>query len=506
MKSPTFQIDGVSTDRGSPFGSRNGSDQRQLKLKQLRAAGGDPFPHVTSPGRVPISALLEVEDPGGGEVRRGPRAYSIAGRVLTRRKHGRITFIDLQDQSGSIELCVKSDKLGADAYELMHQINVGDIIGAEGSLDVSRQGETTMIVERCVLMAKSLRQPPTEAPRKGGAEVAHIHREVDLMVDEGAREMFHLRSRTVMALREAMNDSGFVEVETPILQALPGGAHARPFVTHANSLDRTLFLRVAPELYLQRCVIGGLERVYDLGKCFRNEGVSHRHSPEFTMLEWSMCYTDYRELASFIETMIADVARTVLGTTKVEVGDRVIDLSPPWKRCSLRDALIEATGVDLLEASVAELAELLDEPSDPTAHWDAVVDALYAKLVEPRLIDPTIVFDFPVESLPLVKRHPDHPLLGEAFDVVIGGIEIASGDTALNDPEEQEERFLEQAKRATSEGEGIHPQDEQFARAMEYGLPPSAGAGLGVERLLLLLNGSDSVRDVIPFPAMTGRR
>jgi lysyl-tRNA synthetase class 2 len=454
---------------------------------------------VALPNRAPIADLPD----GAGAER---ESHCIAGRVVSRRKHGKITFIDLRDQSGSIELCVRADKLGPAAYELTHQINVGDIIGAEGTLDVSRHGEKIMVAERCELMTKSLRQPPSELPRKGGAEVAHIHREVDLMVDQGAREMFHLRARTVMALREAMNAAGFLEIETPVLQQLPGGAEARPFVTHANSLDRELFLRVAPELYLQRCVVGGLERVYEMGKCFRNEGVSHRHSPEFTMLEWSMCYSDYREVASFIETLVAGVAESVLGTTEVEMGPHSIDLAAPWRRCTLQEAVIEATGVDPLEADKNELAELLGGPSDPSASWDALVTEVYSEHVEPRLIAPTVVFDFPVASLPLVKRHRRNQLLGEAFDVVIGGIEIASGDTALNDPDEQVSRFVEQRKRARHGGEEVHPQDRQFAKAMEYGLPPSGGAGLGVERLLLLLNGEDSVRDVIPFPVMTGRR
>lgn len=490
-----------------PLTSQDARDQRHAKLEQLLAAGGEPFPHVSFPGRVPISDLGAASN-GAAESPDGhvSPTFRIAGRIVSRRKHGKVSFIDLRDQSGSIELYVKLDELGEHAYEQIQHLSVGDIIGAEGSLTTTRRGERAIVARSCTLMAKSLRQPPKEPPRKDGSGAGHVHREIDLMASADAREMFRLRARTTAALREMMDGHGFVEVETPILQTLAGGAAARPFITYGNSLERELSLRISPELYLQRCLVGGIERVYDLGRCFRNEGISHRHSPEFTMLEWSAGYCDYREVAAYTEELIAHVAERALGKTTVSWGDQTIDLSPPWRHCTLREALLEATEVDVAQASAADLAELFDEPVDASVGWACLVDALYTRLVEPNLIEPTIVFDFPIDSLPLVKRHPSQPGLGEAFDVVIGGQEIASGSTALNDPEEQERRFIEQAERGRDGAEGVHPLDQQYVDALRYGLMPSAGVGLGVERLLLVVAERDSVRDVIPFPALSGRR
>ncbi len=487
------------------LGSLNATEQRQVKLEQLLAAGEEAYPHVSFPGRVAIAELLGSE--GGAPADDvDPPIHRVAGRITARRKHGKVSFIDLRDQSGEIELYAKLDELGERGYQHIQHFRVGDIIGAEGSLTTTTRGERAIIAHSCKLMAKSLRQPPTEPPRKGGAGAGHVHRELDLMASEDAREMFRMRARTTAALREMMNSHGFIEVETPILQTLAGGAAARPFVTYGHSLQRELSLRISAELYLQRCVVGGLERVYDFGKCFRNEGISHRHSPEFTMLEWSMCYSDYREAAAYAEELIAHAAQKALGRTTVQWGGKTIDLSPPWKHCTLREALLEATGVDFLEASEAQLVELLDEPVEVDVGRAYLVNALYTKLVEPRLIEPTVVFDFPIDSLPLVKRHPTLPGLGEAFDIVIGGQEVASGDTALNDPDEQEERFIEQARRGEEVAESVHPLDQQYVNALRYGLMPSAGVGLGLERLLLVLAERDSIRDVIPFPALSGRR
>lgn len=496
-------------DRELSPASRNGLWERFAKLEELRASGREPFPHISFSERVGIAALISSKfDPESAEDEASEtdaHTYRIAGRIESRRKHGKVSFIDLQDESGSIELRLESEALGDSAYRDAQAFDVGDIVGVEGTLTMTQRGEPLMQVSQCTLMAKSLRQPPTDRPHKGGVSVAHANRELDLLASEETREMFRLRAKTAASLRNAMDSQGFIEVETPVLQNLAGGAAARPFVTRANSLNRDLSLRISAELYIRRCVIGGLERVYDLGKCFRNEGISHRHSPEFTMLEWSMCYTDYRDVAAFTEQLIASVAREVLGTTKVSRKGREIDLAPPWKQCSLREALMDAVGVDCMAATRTELAEVLDEPVKPSNGWGEVVSALYAKHVEPSLIEPTIVFDFPIGSYPLVKRHPEHPALAETFDVVIDGLEIASGDTELNDPEEQENRFLEQTERELGEGQA-HPHDAQYVRALEYGVPPSAGAGIGIERLLLILSGSESIRDVIPFPALSGRR
>jgi lysyl-tRNA synthetase class 2 len=487
--------------------SRNGLWERLTKLEELRASGRDPFPHFSFSGRKDIASCVAEGVPAEWDVADGDAvaAQRIAGRITRRRKHGKIFFADLRDESGAIELVFRSDLMGELAYGRAQELEVGDIVSVEGVLILSRRGETMIRVGEFELLAKSLRQPPTDRPHKGGVSIAHANRELDLLTSEQTRDMFRMRAKTTSALRGAMDGHGFIEVETPILQNLAGGAHAKPFITQANSLARHLSLRISAELYIRRCVIGGLERVYDLGKCFRNEGISHRHSPEFTMIEWSMCYTDYRDVATFTEQLISEVALAVLATPEVERRGRTIDLAPPWRRLSVQEAILETVGVDCMKAERAELVEILDEPGEAPESWGGAVNALYAKYVESTLIDPTIVFDFPIESYPLVKRHREHPALAEAFDVVIDGLEVASGDTELNDPEEQESRFLEQAERDLGDGKA-HPHDAQYVRALEYGVPPSAGAGIGLERLLLVFSGSEAIRDVIPFPALSGRR
>ena len=328
------------------------------------------------------------------------------------------------------------------------------------------------------------------------------------MANERSREVFALRAKVLAAIRDHMNERGYVELETPILQRLTGGAAARPFKTHHHALDRHLFLRIATELYLKRVIVGGFEDVYELGKFFRNEGMSPQHNPEFTMLEWFVSGADYNGVMEFAERLVAGVVESVLGTTKVERDGETIDFATPWKRVTLRDAIKEETGVDIVESSRDELAELAGDDAAPDDDWAGLVDTLQGKLVEPKLTQPTFIVDLPLDIWPLVKAHPEHPeLIGEAFDGIIAGMEIVGGGTDINDPIEQRRRFVEQRERQEKGAEDDpHPHDEEFVRALEYGMLPASGCGLGVDRLMMILTGSKTLRDVILFPSMREAR
>jgi lysyl-tRNA synthetase class 2 len=400
-------------------------------------------------------------------------------------------------------------------------------VGIDGHVYVTPRGQLSLAVDGVRMLAKALRPPAAKHHGLEDIETRYRRRELDLIANESTRELFLIRARTIAALREAMNEHGFVEIETPVLQTLAGGANARPFLTHHNALDRDLSLTISGEFHLKRCVVGGLERVYMLDKCFRNEGISHKHSPEFTLLEWEMAYADYHDVHDYMEALIVGVAQRVLGSTAIEQHDGVIlDLSPPWPRIKVREAIRERLGVDIDTAHRAELVAPLEgrdtgaprpreadgngggRPAVPDhATWGQIVEALYSKLVEPEIVQPTIFYDFPVEFHPVVKRHRERPELIEHFELVMRGIEVGSGSTELNDPDEQRTRFIEQRnRRPLDEGEEPYPADEEFVRAMEHGLPPLGGAGIGVDRLIAILTGRETLREVIPFPALRDPR
>ncbi len=489
-----------------PNGSTPGHafPDRRGKMDRLRAEGIDPFPHAAFPSRVDIAVLRSAEDLAGlGPGEQAPRRYDVAGRVVSHRKHGKVTFLDLRDRTGSIELCATFDLLGEEDYPRVHGLDAGDIVGVSGRLGVTRSGGVALMIDRCTLFAKALRPPPVIPRRPDGQAASYQQRELDLLANERRRELFRIRSKTVAALREWMDRHDFIEVETPLLQNLAGGALARPFVTAANALDRPLSLRISGQLYIKRCVVGDLERIYDLGKCFRNEGISHRHSPEFTMLEWSMSYSGYRDVMSFAEQMVAHAASRAIGTTQVQWQGETIDLAPPWRRCSLQQAILDVTGVDCMTAQPDQLRALAGADGFGLDDWGELVNAVYTRLVEPTLVQPTIVYDFPIVGLPFAKRHPADSRLAESFDLVAGGIELASGDTELNDPDEQRTRLLEQDERALDLAQ---PHDAEFLEALEYGAAPTAGCGIGIERLLMILTAEKSIREVIPFPMLSGRR
>ena len=454
-------------------------DDRRAKLERLREQGIDPFPHEFD-GVVPTSDVVDDLDPG----EETDRAYRVAGRIIARRDQGGAAFIDLLDRAGKIQLHAKRDVLGEESFERLVSLDIGDVVGVDGTAFKTRRGQLSLLVTAWTLLAKSLRSVPKEYYGIEDVETRHRHREVDLLVNEESRELFILRSKVVRAIRRWLDERGFLEVETPILQPLYGGALARPFVTRHNELDRDLYLRIADELYLKRLIVGGLERVYEIGKDFRNEGVSYKHNPEFTMLEWYEAYADYEDIARRLEELIAYVAG--------EVGyDGPIDFTPPWTRLRLRDAIKDKTGLDI---------QTDDLPGDGT--WAKRVDGLLSKQVEPGLQDPTFVLDYPKELSPFAKDHRSEPGLVERFECFAAGMEFANAFTELNDPDEQRARFEQQRADQAAGDEETQPFDEDYIFALEHGMPPTGGIGIGIDRLVMILSGYRSIRDVVLFPAM----
>jgi lysyl-tRNA synthetase, class II len=472
-------------------------EDRRAKLERLREQGVDPFPHEFR-GVVPIAGVHSAH----ADLKPGDEtddSYRVAGRLWARRGHGGAAFLDLVDRSGRIQVHARRDVLGEESFDLLTSLDLGDLIGVEGVAFSTKRGELSLRATEWKLLAKSLLAPPEKYHGLEDVETRYRHRELDLMANEETRELFILRSKVVSAVRRWLDDRGFLEVETPILQPLYGGALSRPFTTHHNALDRDLYLRIADELYLKRLIVGGLDRVYEIGKDFRNEGVSHKHNPEFTMLEWYEAYADYRDMAEELEQLVSFVAD--------EVGyDGPLDFTAPWTRLTLREAIRDRTGVDILEhrdrdGLVAAARERGIEV-DPEETWPRLVDELLSKYVEPQLEQPTFVFDYPKELSPFAKDHRTEPGLVERFECFAAGIEFANAFTELNDPDEQRARF-EQQRREEAEGdEEAQPYDEDFVRALEQGMPPTGGIGVGIDRLVMILSGRNSIREVMLFPAM----
>ncbi|HEY8002246.1 MAG: lysine--tRNA ligase [Vicinamibacteria bacterium] len=475
--------------------------ERRAKLERLREAGIEPFPHDYD-GRVAIAGVRKAhESLEDGEETED--SYRVAGRIAARRGQGKAAFIDLVDAGGRIQIHARRDILGEDEFDRLLSLDLGDMLGVDGTAFKTRRGELSLRATGWTLLAKSLRPPPDKFHGVKDTELRFRHRELDLIANPETRELFRRRGQAIAATREWLDSQGFVEVETPVLQPLYGGALARPFVTHHNALDRDLYLRIATELYLKRCVVGGIERVYELGKDFRNEGVSFKHNPEFTMLEWYEAYADYEDAAARLENLVAHVAEQVLGTTKVEREGVEIELAPPWRRVTLRDAIRERTGIDVLEHPTREaLAAAMDSEASDDEGWGKLVDGLLSKEVEPTLIQPTLVMDYPVEMSPFAKRHRSEDGLVERWEAYVGGFEIANAFTELNDPDEQRRRFEQQAEELRRGDDEAQPFDEDYIEALEYGMPPTGGVGLGIDRLVMLLTGAGSLREVVLFPAM----
>ena len=470
---------------------------RRRKLQSLRTAGIEPFPHEFD-GVEPVADVRAAHadlEPGAET----DAAHRVAGRLVARRGQGKMAFLDLEDRSGRIQLQARVDVLGAAEMERLVGLDLGDLIGVDGKAFVSRRGELTLRVVAFVLLAKSLRPPPDKHHGLTDVETRFRHRELDLLANAQTREVFIVRAQVISTIRRFLDDEGFIEVETPVLQPLYGGAMARPFTTHHNALDRELYLRIATELYLKRLIVGGLERVYEIGKNFRNEGVDTTHNPEFTVLEWYEAYADYLDVAERLQRLVRTVARAV-------GYDGPFEFEPRWRQETFVGAILDRTGIDImaLHEPAALAAAMRDRglPVPQDGSWPQLVDELVSEYVEPTLVQPTILVDFPVEISPLAKRHRSEPGLVERFEAFVGGMEIANAFTELNDPDEQRQRFESQRRFADAGDAEAQPYDEAFVEALEQGMPPTGGIGIGIDRLVMVMTGLRSIREVVLFPAM----
>ncbi|HUV55854.1 MAG TPA: lysine--tRNA ligase [Dehalococcoidales bacterium] len=481
------------------------AQQRRQKLDRLRARGINPYPyryHRSHTTQQAVDLLKQQEDSGQAE----PPVVNLAGRIMASRVMGKASFMDLQDSSGRIQLYFRSDTLGDASYKLLREIDIGDIIGVSGKLMRTKAGEPTVEVATFAMLAKSLHPLPEKWHGLSDIDTRYRQRYLDLIANADVKEIFKVRSQIIAAIREFLNRRDFIEVETPVLQPSAGGALAQPFITHHHALDQDFYLRIALELHLKRLIIGGLDRVYELGRTFRNEGISTKHNPEFTMLESYEAYADYNDVMNMLETMVSRVCQQVLGTEEVKFGDNTISFKPPWTRLELRQAIIQYGGIDFeqfpdVDSLRAEMAQREIEV-DPQKDRGRLIDDLISTCVEPKLIQPTFLVDYPVDMSPLAKTKPDNDRLVERFEAFAGGMEVANAFTELNDPLEQRKRFVHQQKEHHAEGEAAETIDEDFLTALEYGMPPTGGLGVGIDRLVMLLTGQTSIRGVILFPQL----
>jgi lysyl-tRNA synthetase class 2 len=472
--------------------------ERRAKAERLRQSDPEAFPYSFRDAE-PINAILDAyEHLSAGE--ETEEAHRVAGRLTARRGGGGAAFLDLVDRTGKIQLHARADVLGKEPFERLTSLDLGDLIGVDGAVLRSKRGELSLRVDGFQVLAKAIRPPPDRHHGLTDVQTRYRRRELDLIANEDARRLFLDRARIISAVRAYLDGQGFIEVETPALQPIYGGALARPFVTHHNELDRDLYLRIATELYLKRLLVGGLEKVYELGKDFRNEGVSSKHNPEFTMVEFYEAYADYNDEATRLEELVAAAVRSISYSGE-------IDFSTPWRRVSFIDAIAEATGIDLSQLPEApELREAISKrglqiPVED-AGWAHMADALLSKFVEPGLKDPTFVIDYPVALSPFAREHRSQPGLVERWEAFAGGMEIANAFSELNDADVQRERFEAQQRLAALGDEETQPHDELFLQALEQGMPPAGGVGVGIDRLVMLLTGRDSIREVVLFPAM----
>ena len=479
--------------------------ERIRTIQEIRDLGVDPF--SAEPFDAADTARGVVEEFGGRtreELEGEETTLRLAGRLVALRSFGKAAFAHLQDSTGRIQVFFQKNVLGDD-FKLVKKLNVGDIVGVRGTPFRTRTDELTIDVSSFRLLTKSVRPLPEKWHGLTDVETRYRQRYADLIMNPEVRETFVTRSRIIRAVRRHLDENGFLEVETPMMQSIPGGAAARPFRTHHNALDIDLFLRIAPELYLKRLLVGGFERVYELNRNFRNEGVSTRHNPEFTMVEFYMAYADYRGMMDFLETMLVSIVREITGGTVLRFEGREIDFRPPWPRLSMVDALLEK-GVP--ETAIRDLEALKAWAGDNGIEIGGApslgkgLDEVFEALVEPGLVRPTFVIDHPVELSPLAKRKKDAPHLVERFELFVANREIANAFSELNDPFDQKERFLAQLSDREKGDDEAHRMDADYIRALEYGMPPAAGCGIGIDRLVMLLTDSPSIRDVILFPQM----
>jgi lysyl-tRNA synthetase class 2 len=481
------------------------AQQRRQKLEKLRKRGIDPYPSSYDRSHTTRQALelMERQEKKGAEK---TKAVTLAGRLTAMRKMGKTSFADLRDGEGKIQLCFYKDHFDNKTLELFQDLDIGDIIGASGRLFRTRTGETTLEVESFTMLAKSLQPLPEKWHGLADVDKRYRQRYLDLIANAPAREAFQVRSRAIAAIRGFLNKRGFIEVETPVLQPAAGGALASPFTTHHNALDQDFYLRIALELHLKRLLVGGFDKVYEIGRIFRNEGVSTQHHPEFTMLESYQAYADYNDVMAMLEEMVSSASQEVLGTTKIRFGEDSIDFKPPWKRITLRQAVKKYSGIDFVTHPTAdglrEKMRSLKMEVDPKKNWAKLVDELIKAFVRPKLIQPTIIYDYPESMSPLAKNKPGEERVVERFQAIAGGLEIANAYSELNDPLEQKERFEEQLKERQADDEERWSIDEDYLLALEYGMPPAGGLGVGIDRLIMLFTNQPAIREVILFPQL----
>ncbi len=477
---------------------------RREKVKQIRDLGLNPY--VTSYQRKHVARDIhrDMEGKGPEQIESTQYTYVLAGRVVAIRSFGKAAFIHIEDSSGRIQIFIKKDELGDEAFEEFKQWDIGDIIGVTGTPFVTKTGELTILASEIILLTKSVRPLPEKWHGLKDVEIRYRQRYVDLIANPEVREVFRTRSNLISNIREYLDGNGFMEVETPMMQPIPGGAVARPFITHHNVLDMELYLRIAPELYLKRLVIGGFERVYELNRNFRNEGISTMHNPEFTMLEFYMAYADYHDMMVFTEELFRHVVERTVGSPQVTYQSTDIDFARPFQRKKFEECLLDIDGLgnehlkDRVQA--LEFATRRDVPVDSRDPLGKIHQKIFEKFVEADLTGPIFVYDYPIDVSPLSRRSDDDPDVAERFELFIAGIEVANGFSELNDPRDQEDRFCQQVDERKAGDEEAHMMDWDYIRALEYGLPPTAGEGIGIDRLTMLLTDSASIRDVILFP------
>ena len=478
-------------------------EQRLQKLANIRAMGIDPYPHRykrTHTAQQSVELLAQAEQSGKTET----EEVNVAGRVMANRIMGKISFLDIQDGSGKIQLFLNKNELNEQSDALLKEIDIGDIVGAKGVVFSTRSKEPTVRVKILTMLSKSLQPLPEKWHGLSDVEIRYRLRYLDLISNEAVRKTFRTRSQVISTIRKYMDGHGFLEVETPVLQPEADNATAKPFITHHNELDRDLYMRIEMELHLKRLIIGGFEKVYEIGRIFRNEGLSFKHNPEFTMMESYEAYADYNDVMNGVEEMVSSVAQEVLGTTNMKFGDTIIEFRPPWPRLSFRDAITQYSGIDFVQYPSADMlrAKMREKgiEVDPKANWAHLVDDLLSKFVEPKLIQPTFLIDYPLSLSPLAKKKPGQERVVERFEVFAGGMEFANAFTELNDPLDQRERFEQQVKeRQQGDKETV---DEDFLLAMEHGMPPTGGLGMGIDRLVMFFTNNQSIREVILFPQL----
>jgi lysyl-tRNA synthetase class 2 len=493
----------------------NINEQRKQKLERLRARGIDPYPNNyerSHTAQEAVNLLKDYEAKSAETPQVSVRNLlddnpltSIAGRVTAKRSMGKIVFIDLRDGSGKIQLLF-GDRLNPSLVELLKDIDVGDFIGASGRLFRTKTKEPTVAVQEFALLSKSLQPLPEKWHGLSDTEIRYRQRYIDLIASSEVKDIFKVRSRIITAVRQFLDQRGFIEVETPFLHSSAGGALAAPFITHHNTLDQDFYLRIALELHLKRLIVGGFDKVYEIGRIFRNEGISTTHNPEFTMLESYEAYADYTDVMEMVEQMVYQVSQQVLGTTEMKYGNDIVNLAPPWQRITLRDAIKQHSGIDFVKYPTAdglrEKMRSMNIEVDPLKNWAKLVDELLKTFVRPKLIKPTIVYDYPVSMSPLAKTKPGEERVVERFQAYAGGLELGNAYSELNDPILQRERFEEQLQERQAEDLEKWTIDEDYLTALEYGMPPTGGLGVGIDRLVMLLTNQQSIREVILFPQL----